>query len=499
VTRKAVSRPDDSAKGRAARAPAARAPAARAPAARALVANVRVANSRIPEARVAKGRAPKTRATPARTVARPRRRTSAGFASEPVPMRGGVVLRAATPLGTPVVVRPMPGFAKAYAVLRVNFGSLDATFPDGTPMPLGVAHFLEHKMFATPDGDVFDLYAKRGASANAYTTYGLTAYLFGCTSRFDENLATLLDTLGTMHADPAGIEREKGIIGQEIAMYDDEPGWRSHANLMAALYRDHAVRHEITGSKATIAAIDRDLLLRVHAAYYHPRNLALFVAGDVDPAAVLAAASTRLVTSAPGAPHLRAATAEPEAPAVPERRQALSVTRPMVTLGIKDAPVGTRGPALLRHETLTELALDVLFSDGGRIEAPLYREGVVDDSFGAGYHADLDFAFAAIGGEVDEEAPFRARLERELATTATAPVTEAELTRVQRRSVGGYLRSFDAPERAAGLLLGLDTKAARLPDALAAVLDATPADVTSRLRELLERPRAWSVIEPRKE
>ncbi|MBL9088406.1 MAG: insulinase family protein [Planctomycetia bacterium] len=419
-------------------------------------------------------------------------------------MRGGVVLRAATPLGTPVVVRPMPGFSKAYAVLRVGFGSLDATFPDGAPMPLGVAHFLEHKMFATPDGDVFDLYAKRGASANAYTTYGLTAYLFGCTSRFDENLATLLDTLRTMHADPAGIDREKGIIGQEIAMYDDDPGWRSHANLMAALYRDHPVRHEITGSAATIAAIDRDLLLRVHAAYYHPRNLALFVAGDVDPAAVLAAASERLTAADAGAgtgaggPHRRGASAEPSAPASPERRQALSVTRPNVTLGIKDTPVGTRGPALVRHETLTEMALDVLFSDGGRLEAPLYREGVVDESFGAGYHADHDFAFASVGGDVDDEAAFRARLERELATTATAPVTEAELTRVKRRSVGGYLRSFDAPERAAGLLLGLDAKEATLAEALAAVLEPTPAQVTARLRELLACPRAWSVIEPRK-
>lgn len=282
-------------------------------------------------------------------------------------------------------------------------------------------------------------------------------------------------------------------------MYDDDPGWRSHANLMAALYRDHAVRHEITGSKATIAAIDRDLLLAVHAAYYHPRNLALFVAGDVDPAAVLDAAGARLVSSVPGAPHLRAAVAEPTAPAAAERRQALSVTRPTVTLGIKDAPVGARGAPLVRHETLTELALDVLFSDGGRLEAPLYREGVVDESFGAGYHADHDFAFAAIGGEVDEEAPFRARLEHELATTARAPVTEAELTRAKRRSVGGYLRSFDAPARAAGLLLGLDAKASSLPDALAAVLEATPAAVTARLHELLERPRAWSVIEPRKD
>jgi predicted Zn-dependent peptidase len=442
----------------------------------------------------ARGRTPSTR--PAR---RARARTPRGFTSEPAPLRGGVVLRALASSGTPVAIRPMPGFRKAYAVLAVRFGSLDTALPDGRPLPLGLAHFLEHKMFATPTGDVFDLYARRGAGANAYTTYGWTAYLFQCASRFDENLVTLLDTVRTMHADPAGIEREKGVIGQEIAMYDDDAGWRSRANLLAALYRDHPIRHEITGSAATIAAIDRDVLVATHAAYYHPRNLALFVAGDVVAEDVLSLAGERLATDAPGAAHRRAPRAEPAETAALERREALSVSRPLVTLGMKDAAPGPRTFDAVRRETETGLAMDVLFGDGGRVEAPLYRDGVVDGSLHADYHAEEDAAFATVGAEVDDEAAFRARLEEDLERAARAPIGEAEVERSRRRSVGAWLRAFDAPGGAASLLLSLHARDTTPADAVRALETASAARVTERARDLLARPRAWSVVVPRGE
>ena len=177
-----------------------------------------------------------------------RRSSASRFTSTQAPLVGGEILSAHTSLGTPVLVRRMKGFSKSYALLATRFGSLDAQLPDGTALPVGLAHFLEHKMFATPDGDVFDLYAKRGASANAYTTFNHTAYLFSCTSRFEENLETLLSTLCAMHADAKSIAREKGIIGQEIAMYDDDASWRGYFGLLGALYRDHPIRLDPAGT-----------------------------------------------------------------------------------------------------------------------------------------------------------------------------------------------------------------------------------------------------------
>lgn len=428
---------------------------------------------------------------------RPARARDAAWRAEEAPLRGGAVWTATTDVGMPVVVRPMPGFAKAYAVLTVHFGALDRALPDGRPLPLGLAHFLEHKMFATPDGDVFDVYAQRGAAANAWTTWSSTAYLFGCTSRFLENLGTLLGTVRTVHADAAGIEREKGIIGQEIAMYADDAGWRGHAQLLEALYVAHPVRDEITGSAATIAGIDRALLVATHAAYYHPANTALFVAGDVDRDAVLAAAQAATASAGPGARHRRRRADEPGRVASAERRCALPVARPQVTLGIKDVPPGATGAALAAQEAATDVVLDALFGDGGRIEAVLYRDGVVDDTFGAAYQAEDDFAFVSVGGDVDDERGFRARLEEAFDAAVRLPVGEAEVERARRRAVGGYLRAFDAPERAASMLLGLHEKEIGLRDALEAMLAVTPAQATERLRALAACPRTWSVVEPR--
>jgi predicted Zn-dependent peptidase len=391
----------------------------------------------------------------------------------------------------------MKGFAKTYAVLATRFGSLDTHLPDGRTLPIGLAHFLEHKMFETPQGDVFDLYAKRGASANAYTTFGYTAYLFSCTSRFEENLDTLLDTLHVMHAEPAGIEREKGIIGQEIAMYDDDAGWRGYFNLLSALYREHPLRFDIAGTKETIAPIDQAVLRATHAAYYHPANLALFVAGDVDAAAVLARATERLAPRTPGRAHRRAAVAEPDEPAASERRLALSVSRPHVLLGIKDAPPRTTGRALLVRETVTEALLDVLFGDGGTVEAPLHEEGLVDDTFQASYQAEPDCAFVSVAAEVDAEQPYRDRLLEAIEAARRAGVRPADVERSKRKAIGSYLRAFNSAERVASLYLGLhmkDADAADLPAALDAV---TPRAVSERLDELSARARAWSVIVPR--
>lgn len=421
----------------------------------------------------------------------------AGFSTRTEPWSGGTVLEAATPSGTPVLVRRMPGFTRAYAVLATRFGSLDTRLPDGRELPIGLAHFLEHKMFETPEGDVFDLYAKRGASANAYTTFGHTAYLFSCTSRFEENLDTLLDTLRAMHAEEAGIEREKGIIGQEIAMYDDDAGWRGYFNLLSALYRDHPLKFDVAGTKETIAPIDRAVLEATHAAYYHPRNLVLVVAGDVDPAVVLAHASERLATDAPGGTHRRAPVPEPDVPAAAERRQALSVSRPQVTLGIKDEPPGATGRALLVREAVTDALLDMLFGDGGRIEARLRREGLVDDTFSANYQAEPDAAFASVSAEVDAEAPYRERLSAAIEEAHREGVLEAEVERARRRAVGGWIRTFNSPERVASLLLSLAVRGATIDDVRPA-FDAVTADsVRARFDSLVKRPRAWSVVEPR--
>jgi predicted Zn-dependent peptidase len=392
----------------------------------------------------------------------------------------------------------MEGFSKSYALATTRYGSVDTHLPDGTPLPDGIAHFLEHKMFQTEAGDVFDLYSARGASANAFTTFTHTSYLFASTSRFRENLDTLLETMAGIHTDPLGVEREKGIIGQELAMYEDDPGWRGYFNLLGALYRRHPVRIDIGGTVASIAPIDPEILVRTHAAFYSPANMVIVAAGDVEPAQVLARTEAIFAPLRRGRRNRRRTVAEPRSVGRREVREALSVSRPHVLLGLKDEPA-RGGLARLRQRVETALGLEVLFGDGGRIQAPLYRGGLVDDSFSAGYESEADWAFAVISAEVDAIEPYRKQLVRAWRAAARAGVTDEEIERCRRRAIGRHLRVFNAPESSAHWLLALALEGQEPAAGVQALRAATAARVSRRLRALAQAPKTWSLLVPREE
>ncbi len=414
---------------------------------------------------------------------------------EVAPVTGHEVVRARTRSGAEVVVVVMPGFSSAFAVLATRFGSIDDRLPDGRRLPAGTAHFLEHVMFQKETGDLFDVFEARGAASNAYTTFHHTAYLFACTHDLDENLATLLESVARLEVDAPRIERERAIIGQEIALYADDAAWRAAFGLYRALYRAHPVRDDIVGDRASVARIRRPLLQAAHAAYYAPGNLVLAVAGDVDPGRVIVAAERRLGPARGRARRAPRRAAEPAAVARAEVRARLPVGRTHVVLGLKDRP-RANGPARIRRHVETALVLDLLFGDGGRVEAPLYREGVVDDSLSAIYEDEIDFAHVVVSAEVDDEARYRARLLRALDEAGARPFGRDELDRVRRRARGRFLRTFNAPESAAYWALGHALDRAPLGARVGALDRAAPAALDRRLATLLRLPRAWSIVTP---
>ena len=171
------------------------------------------------------------------------------------------------PSGLTMLLCPMLGYSTAYATFTANVGSVDTGFKTQdddafVDVPEGIAHFLEHKMFENEDGDAFAKYAKTGASANAYTSFDKTAYLFACTDRFEESLEILLDFVRRPYFTKESVQKEQGIIGQEIRMYDDDGEWRVQFNLLQALYHNHPVRIDIAGTVESIAEIDDQLLYR---------------------------------------------------------------------------------------------------------------------------------------------------------------------------------------------------------------------------------------------
>ncbi|MBS5672460.1 MAG: insulinase family protein, partial [Firmicutes bacterium] len=189
--------------------------------------------------------------------------------------------------GLPVCVVPKPGFAKKCAYFVTNYGSIDTKFTwmgREYDTPAGVAHYLEHKMFDTPDGgNALQTLSSTGASPNAFTSTAITGYHFECADQFWDNLRTLLEFVSVPYFTKESVDKEQGIIGQEIRMIEDQPGWQAYHLLLEALYQYHPVRNSVAGSVESIAEITAETLYQCHEAFYTPSNMVLCVAGNVEP------------------------------------------------------------------------------------------------------------------------------------------------------------------------------------------------------------------------
>ncbi len=189
------------------------------------------------------------------------------------------------PTGLKIYVYPQKGYHSTYALMGTMYGSINTQFKANgklVTVPDGIAHYLEHKMFESEDGDAFLKYSKTGASANAYTSFNSTCYLFSCTQNFRKSLKILLELVQTPYFTDENVEKERGIIAQEIKMYDDDPQWAVSLNLLKAMYKNHPVNIDIAGTVESIAKIDKEKLFDCYNAYYNLHNMVLAVVGDVN-------------------------------------------------------------------------------------------------------------------------------------------------------------------------------------------------------------------------
>ncbi|MCY7604780.1 EF-P 5-aminopentanol modification-associated protein YfmH, partial [Bacillus altitudinis] len=270
--------------------------------------------------------------------------------------------------GLDVYVLPKQGFNKTYATFTTKYGSVDNEFvplgkEDMIRVPDGIAHFLEHKLFEKEDGDVFHTFSKQGAAANAFTTFTRTAYLFSSTANVEQNLETLIDFVQEPYFTEKTVEKEKGIIGQEINMYDDNPDWRLFFGLIENLYQEHPVRIDIAGTVESIAPITKDHLYECYETFYHPSNMLLFVVGPVDPAQILdqvrANQAKKPFTDQPDIQ--RKEINEPDRVYRKEYELKMNVQGSKCMFGLKTKNPHKKGKQLLKHELGMNLILETLF------------------------------------------------------------------------------------------------------------------------------------------
>lgn len=407
--------------------------------------------------------------------------------------------------GLKVFVLPKPGFHKKYAVFATRYGSVDSVFaPPGRPEPLavpdGIAHFLEHKLFEEEYGNVFDKFAELGASANAYTSYTLTSYLFSCTDRFPESFDLLLDFVQRPYFTEENVEKEKGIIEQELRMYEDHPDRCLYINLLEALYHKNPVRLDIGGTVESIRLITKDLLYTCYETFYHPDNMAVFAVGDFDPEAVLAQVRRDAAErgARPQGPIRRFYPEEPTSIREGRVEDELAISRPRYALGFKDPDAGLAGEALLRRELATNVVLRLCLGRSSTLFNSLYEQGLIDDHFSGRYSGAMQFGHTVIGGETSDPERLHAALVEGVERLCREGVRPGDFERVRRQYIGSFLDAFNSLEFIANSFLSNYFRDISLFDYVEAVDALTLDALNERLHDHFDFGRsAVSVLWPK--
>jgi len=358
------------------------------------------------------------------------------------------------PNGLTVYLLPKNDYHKTYGLFSTNYGSIDNEFiPYGekekVKVPDGIAHFLEHKLFEKEDGDVFQLFGQQGASANAFTSFTKTSYLFSTTDQVEQNLTTLIDFVQAPYFTEETVNKEKGIIGQEIQMYEDDPNWRMFFGILNNLYPAHPLHIDIAGTVESIDKITAQDLYTCYRTFYQPSNMVLFVVGKMEPEKLM-----KLIRENQEAknfpPKQEIVRYFPENTKEIIKQSALeaAITRDKFVLGIKGLDtLPQEGTELLRYKTAINLLFQMILGNTSRNYLAMYNQGIIDDSFGFEFSLDREFHFADFSGDTDEPEKAAEKVKEIILGFADDPeVSEMNLDLLKKKMLGQYFQSLNSIE-----------------------------------------------------
>ena len=364
--------------------------------------------------------------------------------------------------GLEVFIMPRADYSASYAIFGTKYGSVDSAFvvpgeKEPTFVPDGIAHYLEHKMFDMPDGsNIFDKFSRLGANANAFTSFNMTAYLFSAADFVEENLEILMDYVQTPYFTEESVQKEQGIIGQEIRMYDDSPTWRVFFNFLGCLYKDHPVKKDVAGTVESISHITADYLYKCYNTFYNLSNMTIFVTGDFDPYKIGEVIEKNVKNNKPFTEEIKKIyPTEPQNIVKPYAEQKLSVAMPMFMFGFKDNDTGFSGDKLLKKYIEMNILLKLLFGKGTKIYKDLYESGLINDSFSVDYTMQEDYAFSEFSGESKEPDTVYNKVIDEVKRIERDGILEEDYERAKKVLWGEYIRTYNDVEEFAHAYLSM--------------------------------------------
>lgn len=358
------------------------------------------------------------------------------------------------PNGLTVYLLPKNDYHKTYGLFSTNYGSIDNEFiPYGSDkkikVPDGIAHFLEHKLFEKEDGDVFQLFGQQGASANAFTSFTKTSYLFSTTDQVEKNLTTLLDFVQAPYFTEETVNKEKGIIGQEIQMYEDDPNWRMFFGILNNLYPEHPLYIDIAGTVESIEAITADDLYTCYRTFYQPSNMVLFVVGKLEPEKLMELIRTNQnAKDFPPAQKIKRYFPDNNGDIIAKSSMRSAITRDKFVLGIKGLDVlPAEGKELLRYKTALNLLFQLLLGNTSQNYLKMYNDGLIDDSFGFEFSLDREFHFADFSGDTDQPEKAAEKVKEILLHfEEDQELSEENLTLLKKKMLGQYFQTLNSLE-----------------------------------------------------
>lgn len=401
--------------------------------------------------------------------------------------------------GLTILLYPMAGFSSSYALFGTKYGSIDTTFKtqndsEFTTVPEGIAHFLEHKLFESEDGDAFSLFAKTGASANAYTSFEKTCYLFSTTDNFDESLKALITFVQTPYFTKETVEKEQGIIGQEIKMYLDDPHWRVFFNLLTLMYEHNPVRIDIAGTVESIAKIDAELLYKCYHTFYNLNNMVVAVAGNFDAESAAKLIEDNLIAKE----KIEITTKIPDESAEAfnkEFEQDLVVSMPLFNIGYKEKPVKEQNE--LETQLYYELIVSVIAGKGSELYKCLYEQGLINTTFGKEVFCGRGFLANIFAGESRQPRVVMEQIDSEIKKYKQSGISIGEFDRVKKAMYGRTIMNFNDVEEVANDLVSSHFSDNSIYDSI----DIVAALSLDKANELLcasfnDQSRAISIINP---
>ncbi len=401
--------------------------------------------------------------------------------------------------GLTIIVYEKPDYSSTYAIFGTNYGSIDTAFKlrnsnEVVKIPEGTAHFLEHKLFESEELDAFARYAKTGASANAYTSFDKTCYLFSCSGNFKESLEILLDFVQHPYFTEKTVQKEQGIIGQEIKMYEDEADWQVLFNLLKVMYHNHPVRIDIAGTVESIAEITDKTLYDCYNTFYNLNNMVLAVAGKTTVNEVMEIAD-RLLKPSDEMKTERTSFEEPESIAEDYIEQKLSVSMPLFTLGFKetyDTPLRS-----LKERICTSIILEIIAGDTSPLYKELFTQGLINTSFGYEYFTGYGYSAVIFSGESKEPKTVAKRIKEEIAKIKKNGFDDKNFQRVRKMLYGRTIMGYNDVDGIANELVAAHFEGYELFDEIDVFKSITLSDIEQRFKSQMDESKsALSIIFP---